>query len=93
VGIIIYENKIPIAPEVKEVAAQINKKPLELALYYGEDFELLLTVKKTEFNRLKDEFELIEVGVVTKSGKIEILDKGGKTNILKPIGFQHFNKP
>lgn len=93
VGITIYEDKIPIAPEVKEVAAEINKKPIELALYYGEDFELLLTVKKTEFDHLKDEYKLIEVGVVTKSGKMKILDKGGKTNILEPIGFQHFNNP
>jgi thiamine-monophosphate kinase len=93
VGITIYENKIPIAPEVKEVAAEINKNPLELALYFGEDFELVLTVKKPEFNRLKYEYELIEVGVVTKSGKMEIVDKAGKTNILKPIGFQHFNNP
>jgi thiamine-monophosphate kinase len=93
VGITIYEDKIPIAPEVKEIAAEINKNPLELAIYYGEDFELLLTVKKTEFDSLKDEYELIEVGVVTNSGKMEIVDKDGKTNILKPLGFQHFNKP
>jgi thiamine-monophosphate kinase len=91
VGIIIYEDKIPITTEVKKVAAEINKNPLELALYYGEDFELLLTVKKTELKYLKDEYGLIEVGVVTKSGKMEIVDKNGKTNILKPKGFQHFN--
>ena len=93
VGITIYEDKIPIAPEVKEVAAEINKNPLELALYYGEDFELLLTFKTTEFNHLKDEYGLIEIGVVTKSGKMEIVDKVGKTNILEPKGFQHFSNP
>jgi thiamine-monophosphate kinase len=90
VGITIYENKIPIPQEVKEVAAEYNKDPLELALYYGEDFELLLTVKNTELDHLKDEYGLIEIGVVTSSGKMKIVETDGKTNILEPKGFQHF---
>jgi len=90
VGITIYEDKLPIAPEVKEIAANFNKNPLDLALYYGEDFELLLTIKKSELDHLKDEYGLIEVGVVNSSAKMEIVNKRGKTNILKPRGFEHF---
>jgi len=90
-GVTIYEDKIPIPQEVKEVAAKLNKNPLELALYYGEDFELLLTVKNTELDHLKDKYGLIEIGEVTSNGKMEIVNKSGKTNILEPKGFQHFN--
>ncbi|BDZ70000.1 thiamine-phosphate kinase [Methanobacterium petrolearium] len=90
VGITLFQDMIPIIPEVKEVAAALNKNPLDLALYYGEDFELLLTVQKDEFEQLKDEFDLIPVGVVTDSGQMEIVDKAGKTKILEPKGYQHF---
>jgi thiamine-monophosphate kinase len=81
---------IPLIPEVKEVAAALNKNPLDLALYYGEDFELLLTIREEDFIQLRDEFGLFQVGVVTSSGQMEIVDKDGKTKILEPKGYQHF---
>ncbi|NYB52894.1 MAG: thiamine-phosphate kinase [Methanobacteriaceae archaeon] len=92
VGITIFETMIPINPETREFASLLNRDALDFALYYGEDFELLLTIRKDEFETLKDEFGLHQVGVVTSSGKMEIVDKAGKTNILKPKGYQHFNK-
>lgn len=90
VGITLFETMIPIIAEVEEITVVLDKNPLDLALYYGEDFELLLTIKEDAFDQLKDKFGLIEVGVVTSSGKMEIVDKEGKTNILKPSGYQHF---
>lgn len=89
-GITLFETMIPLIPEVKEIAAALDQNPLDFALYYGEDFELLLTIKKDDFSHLKDEFGLHKVGVVTSSGKIEIVDKDGKTKILKTKGYEHF---
>lgn len=90
VGITLFETMIPLTPETKEVALALNSDPSDFALYYGEDFELLLTIREEAFERLKDEFGLHKVGVVTSSGKMEIIDKAGKTNILKPKGYEHF---
>jgi thiamine-monophosphate kinase len=90
VGIIINETMIPLIPEVEEVAYALDKDPLDFALYYGEDFELLLTIKKEDFSHLKDQIGLHEVGVVTSSGKMEIINKDGKTNLLEDKGYQHF---
>ncbi|BDZ67149.1 thiamine-phosphate kinase [Methanobacterium ferruginis] len=90
VGITLFQDMIPLIPEVKEVAAALNKNPLDLALYYGEDFELLLTIREEDFDQLRDEFGLFQVGVVTSSGQMEIVDKDGKTKILEPKGYQHF---
>lgn len=90
VGITLFEIMIPITSETKEVALALNKNPLDFALYYGEDFELLLTISEDGFNQLKDDLSLHQVGVVTSSGKMEIIDKDGKTNILKPKGYEHF---
>jgi len=91
VGITLYETMIPIIPEVEKVAHALDRQPMDFALYYGEDFELLLTVKKDNFSHLKDRFGLHEVGVVTSSGKMEIINKDGKTNLLEAKGYQHFN--
>ncbi len=90
VGITLYEKMIPFNPETNEVASALNKDPLDFALYYGEDFELLLTIQEAAFNQLKDDFKLHQVGVVTSSGKMEIVNKSGKTNILDAKGYQHF---
>ncbi|EKF86818.1 thiamine-monophosphate kinase [Methanobacterium formicicum DSM 3637] len=90
VGISLFETMIPITLEVEELATALDQDPLDLALYYGEDFELLLTIEKDEFKHLKDEFGLHQVGVVTDSGKMEIINKDGKTNILEGKGYQHF---
>ena len=90
VGITLFETMIPLIPEVEEVAAALDQNPLDFALYYGEDFELLLTIRKDDFNHLKNEFKLHQVGVVTDSGKMEIIDKYGKTKILETKGYEHF---
>ncbi len=90
VGITIFETMIPLITELWEIADVLDQDPLDFALYYGEDFELLLTIQKDDFDHLKDEFELHQVGVVTDSGKMEIIDKEGKTNILERKGYQHF---
>ena len=76
-------------PLVEEVSKITGKKLNQMTLYYGEDFELLLTVKKEEIDALKELMEVYVVGEVTDSGRVEIVDKHGKTNILPPGGYQH----
>lgn len=92
IGMTIYEDMLPIPKEVTEVAHVVGKDPLELALYYGEDFELLLTMKKDTFNKVTEEIKLYKIGDVTSSGRIEMVNKEGTTNILTPRGYQHLGK-
>jgi thiamine-monophosphate kinase len=89
---IICEDKIPIPDEIFELARRIGKNPLEMALSYGEDFEILLTIKKDKFNEIEDKISLYEIGYVTSSGQIQMINKQGKTNILIPKGYEHFKK-
>ena len=90
IGVTLYEDLLPIPEEIYEVASLIGKDPLEMALSYGEDFELLLTIKKDEFNKIKDQFKLYRIGCVDRSGKISMINKAGKTDILVPKGYEHF---
>jgi thiamine-monophosphate kinase len=64
----------------------------EMVLYYGEDFELLFTIKSKDLISLKEVMKVHVIGEVTGSGQIEMIDKEGKTNILVPRGYEHFQK-
>jgi thiamine-monophosphate kinase len=89
IGIRIYEEKIPTHSLVAEVGHITGKSLQEMVLYYGEDFELLLAVKKEGINALKELMDVHVLGEVTASRRMEIVDKTGKTNILPPGGYQH----
>lgn len=91
IGMTLNEEMLPIPKEILEVADKTGKDPLEFALYYGEDFELLLTVKKDGFKQIKEKIPLYEIGNVTSSGKIEILHKDGTKSTVKPRGYEHLS--
>ena len=91
IGITLTEKMLPIGEEVREIAGRTGKDPLEFALYYGEDFELLLTIKKDSFKQIKEKIPLYEIGNVTSSGKIEILHEDGTGSIIKPRGYEHLS--
>lgn len=90
VGFRIHEEMIPIPPEVYIIATKIDIDPLELALSYGEDFELLLTIKPALYPQIKEEFDLYTLGEVDSSGKINMIDKEGRIKVYNAKGFQHF---
>ena len=97
IGMKLQQSKIPIDPELFRLAKALGKDPLELALSYGEDFELLLTIKKEKFQELKgvvaEAFEgkvtIHAIGRVDSSGRISMIDKDGETKIVTPRGYQH----
>ncbi len=89
VGMIINQNKLPIPQEVFEIGKITNTDPYDMALSFGEDFELLLTVSPEEFDDLKSNVTLHKIGTIDSSGKIKMIDKGGKIKIVTPKGYEH----
>lgn len=90
IGIMIYEDELPIPDEIFKIAKYVNRNPLEIALSYGEDFEILLTIEKEKFNELKEKILVHKIGYVTLTGQIQMINKEGKTEILTPHGYEHF---
>lgn len=88
-GIKIYEDKLPLPSEVKDIAQIYSKNSLDLALYYGEDFELLLIIKKEALEEIKKIMDIYIIGEITDSGIMEIVDKDGNIEILASGGYQH----
>ena len=89
IGIILNQDAIPIPSEVFSVANISGKDPFEMALTYGEDFELILTIHQSLFDDLKSQTTLYKIGLVDSSGMIKMIDKSGKTNIITPRGYEH----
>ena len=89
IGIKLYEDKLPIPQEVEEIAKFIKEDPLELGLYYGEDFELLFTLPPENVTPLRAQLDFHIIGEVTTTGTIEIVDKEGRTYTLPVKGYEH----
>ena len=91
IGITIHENWLPIPLEVFEIAKITGTDPYDLALSYGEDFELLFTIPPSEFENLQTKLKLKKIGFVDSTDTIKMIDKYGNTKIVTPRGYEHLN--
>jgi thiamine-monophosphate kinase len=87
-------DKIPVAVEVKEFAAQNNLDAADLALFGGEEYELVLTVKPGKWEEAKAVVESVG-GCLTAIGKAtyekEIAyEVAGVKRIIEAKGYEHF---
>ncbi|MEE8483232.1 MAG: AIR synthase-related protein, partial [Nitrospinota bacterium] len=70
--------------------ALIKKKPTAGMIGFGEDYELLFTVPKSNLKRLSPiEKEITRIGEITSKGLI-VLDKNGKEMNITNVGYSHF---
>lgn len=93
VGFEVDETKIPISPQlVKACEKMINKAPLALALFGGEDYELLFTIKKSKWAAVR-KLPFYPIGVaMPKSYGVKLRKKTGLLEPLQPLGWNHFVK-
>ena len=90
VGARIFLNKFPISKELNEVAERLKLDPVELALYGGEDYELLFATSSVDnLPELKIPLSVIGEILPPESGVIQV-DKEGQESDLPFKGYQHF---
>ena len=71
-GIRIYEDKLPIEDEYKQIANVLGLDYLDLFLHIGEDFELLFTINNEIINQLSDEMNFYVIGEIVDRDMIDI---------------------
>lgn len=87
-------NKLPTAKEVERFA-KINKlDQLELTLYGGEEYELVLTVKPKLWKKAEKAVEkvrgkLLPIGKVTAEKHV-LLEIDRERRVIEPRGWEHF---
>ena len=87
-------NKLPIAEEVEEFAEINRLDRLELTLYGGEEYELVLTIKPKLWKKAKKAVEkvggkLLSIGKVTAERQV-LMEIDGKRRVIEPRGWEHF---
>jgi thiamine-monophosphate kinase len=77
-GCRIYEEKIPVHPETREEAVYFNIAPTVCALSGGEDYELLFTIRQSDYEKIKDLFGITVIGRMTarKEGEKLVTTEG-----------------
>jgi thiamine-monophosphate kinase len=67
VGVDIYENKIPLDPQVISTCEEFNIDSTTVALNGGEDYELLMTVSQEDYPKIKGNPNLTVIGYMTEA--------------------------
>jgi len=84
--------RIPISKTARAFAARYHYKASDLALYGGEEYNLVVTVKPNKFNQARRAAHgrLMPIGVVTpKSQGVRLREAGGYSEIPMK-GWEHF---
>jgi thiamine-monophosphate kinase len=87
VGVDVYENKIPLDPQVISTCEEFNIDSTTIALNGGEDYELLMTISQKDYPKIKGNPNLTVIGYITEEAngmhlvtraeqKIPIIAKG-----------------
>ena len=66
VGVDVYENKIPLDPQVISTCEEFNIDSTTVALNGGEDYELLMTIAQDDFQKIKGNPNLTIIGYITE---------------------------
>lgn len=65
-GCNVYEDKIPLDPQVISTSEEFNIDSTTVALSGGEDYELLFTIKQADYPKIKGNPNLTVIGYVTE---------------------------
>ena len=89
-GCVLYEEKIPVADEMKNAAFKFEIDPTACALSGGEDYELLFTIPQSEYDKLVLNEQISVIGYMTEpEAGANIITKGGSKYPITSQGWNH----
>ena len=88
-GIRIYEDKLPVEDEFKEISNALGFNYLDLFLHVGEDFEFLFTINKGLKDKLENELDFYVIGEIIEKNTVEIVLSNGTIEKISLKGYQH----
>lgn len=90
-GCKLYEEKIPIDPMTYDTAREFGLDPTVCALNGGEDYELLFTVKQSDYDKLKGNPDISVIGHITSvSEGYQLVSKSGNVHEITAQGWNAF---
>ena len=92
-GCVVYEDKLPVADEMRKAAFKFDIDPTACALSGGEDYELVFTIPQSDFDKIILNEEISVVGYMTEPEQgVHILTKSGNRHPLIAQGWNAFQK-
>lgn len=93
VGIKVFEDKIPIDNTTYETAIEFKLDPITAALNGGEDYELLFTIRPSDYEKIKNHPDIHLIGHMHDQAHQHVLvSKQGTVVPLKAQGWDHFKR-
>lgn len=88
VGCDLYENKIPLDPQLINVCEEFNIDSTTVAINGGEDYELLFTIDLKDFDKIKGNPNLTVIGHMNEaSSGVNLVTRIGDSIPLKARGW------
>jgi thiamine-monophosphate kinase len=92
-GCVLYEEKIPIAEEMKKAAFKFEIDPTACALSGGEDYELLFTIPQSDYDKLVLNEDISVIGYMTEAEQgAQIITRGGSRHAITAQGWNHLKQ-
>ncbi|GAA4944743.1 thiamine-phosphate kinase [Algibacter agarivorans] len=92
VGCDLYEEKIPLDPQVISTCEEFNIDSTTVALNGGEDYELLFTVSQNDFLKIKANPNLTVIGYMKAVNEgMHLVTRGDSRIPIKAQGWKNFN--
>lgn len=93
-GCMLFEEKVPIDHQTRELGIEFGLDPTIAALNGGEDYELLFTLPLSEYEKIKEKSEISIIGYITSAEEgYRMSDRQNHIHELKAQGWQAFKKP
>lgn len=89
VGAMVFEDKLPIEDITMLTATEFNVSPITAALNGGEDYQLLFTVKQSDFDKIKNMSDVLPIGYITQDTAVQLALNSGGTAAIKAQGWTH----
>ena len=79
VGCRLYEDKIPLDPQVISTCEEFNLDSTTIALSGGEDYELLFTIAQADYDKIKGNPNFSVIGYITdKEEGVNLVTRAGQ---------------
>jgi thiamine-monophosphate kinase len=93
VGCNLYENKLPLDPQLISVCEEFNIDSTTVAINGGEDYELLFTISLQDFDKIKANPNLTVIGHMVEEGEgIHLITRADTKIQLKARGWNALNE-
>jgi thiamine-monophosphate kinase len=92
-GCVLYEEKLPIAEEMRKAAFKFEIDPTACALSGGEDYELLFTMSQSDYEKIVLNEQISVIGYMTDTEEgMKINTRGGQVHPITAQGWNAFKK-